>query len=192
MLIQCPNCNKTIPGTNTVCQFCQNPIPANLRAQPSKTNFKHSDDSLEAGSGLPPEKVWKIYNGLAWFWIITAGFNILLTAINAVQNPDSVSMIFVSIGIILNLVTILCGTGLLLKWEAIRSFVTTISVIKVVFGLIGLLGSAVSIIAFGLFGVIAVFFQLFDLILAAAMIWAISETERLIKLNYMDRMNRPR
>jgi hypothetical protein len=192
MLIQCPNCQKTIPATNQTCQFCQNPIPANLRAAPTKTNFKHSDDSLEAGSGLPAEKVWRIYNGLAWFWIITAGFNILSTIIYSLQKADASFLILASVGIFLNLVTILCGTGLLLRWEFIRNIVTTICVIKVLFGLFGLLGSTMSIIAFGFFGVLAVISQLFDLAISCGLIWAISETERLIKLNYLDRLGNTR
>jgi membrane-associated HD superfamily phosphohydrolase len=190
-MIKCPNCGQTIPAANTICQFCQKPIPSNLRGPVPKTNYQQDDDSLEAGSGLPPEKVWKIYTFLAWFWIVSAVWEILASLLiyPLVSGTEFEFNIVHAFQLIFGLIQILFGVGMLARWEAIRKFVTALCCIRIVFGLLGLLGNLASILVFGIFGLIVVIMRIFDLGVNAAVIWAINETERLMSL---ERLNRRR
>lgn len=183
-MIQCPQCGQTIPASNQVCQFCKAPIPPHMRGPVPKTNFQHDDDSLEVGSGLPPEKVWKIYNGLAWFWIATAALSIIFSAVFVVQKPTS--GLGAVVDIIFAMATLLIGVGLLAKNELARKAATFFCILSVVRGLLLVIGGMFSILIFGLLGVLFLIVYLFNLCLAAAMIWAVNETERLIN---WDRMN---
>lgn len=186
-MIKCPNCGQTIPASNAICQFCKNPIPVNLRAAVPKPNYKQDDDSLESGSGLPPEKVWKIYAFLAWFWIVSAVweliFGLLVTPL--MSGRDFEFTVFHGIFVLFGLIQVLFGVGLLAKWEGIRRFVTTLCVIRILFGLFALVTNLASIIIFGFFGLIAVIMKVFDLGVNAGIIWSINETERLMSLERM-------
>lgn len=188
-MIKCPNCGQTIPASNAICQFCQHAIPVNLRGAVPKPNYKQDDDSLEAGSGLPPEKVWKIYAFLAWFWILSAVweliFGLLVTPL--MSGNDFEFTIFHGVFVLFGLIQMIFGIGLLAKWEGVRRFVTALCCIRIVFGLMALFANLASIIVFGVFGLIAVIMKVFDLGVNAAMIWSINETERLMSLERMQR-----
>ncbi len=188
-MIKCPNCGQTIPASNAICQFCQNAIPANMRGPVAKPNYQHHDDSLDAGSGLPPEKVWKIYTFLAWFWIVSAIWEILFDLLISplVSGKDFEFTIFHVVGLLFCLVQILFGAGLLARWEGIRKFVTGLCCIRILFGLLSLVGAMGLIILNSILGLLMVFMTLFDLIANGAVIWAINETERLMSLERMQR-----
>lgn len=184
-MIKCPNCGNTIPASNQICQFCKNPIPVNLRAAVPKPNYKHDDDSLEAGSGLPPDKVWKIYTGLAWFWIITAGLGIMLAILSFLPKPETAGSYM--IGIIFDLITLLIGAGLLAKNEVARKAATFFCILSILRGLLLVLGGMISLLYAGIFGIPFLIVYIFNLCLAAGMIWAVNETERLMnweRMNY--------
>ena len=184
-MIKCPHCNNTIPATNQFCQFCKNPVPTELRAVAPKPNYMHDDESLESGSGLPPEKVWKIYYGLSWSWIGISIFLVLILATIALINPDAGKTTYVIMPLIMGFATIFFGFGLLKKWETLRQIVTVICILKVLTGLVALIGFMMSIILFGVFGLIFTIMQVIDLAISCSLIWAINETERLMNLERM-------
>lgn len=183
-MIQCPQCGQTILASNEICQFCKAPIPPSLRGPAPKTNYYHEEDSLEVGSGLPPDKVWKIYNGLAIFWIVTAAISIIGSAVFMVQKP--IGAIGYTVDIVFSLATLLIGVGLLAKNELARKAATFFCILSVVRGLLLVVGGMLSILVFGFFGVIFLIVYLFNLCLAMAMIWAVNETERLMNWNRMN------
>jgi hypothetical protein len=189
MIIQCPKCGQSIPNTNQVCQFCQTPIPINLRGAVQKQNLYHVEGEPQAGSGFPPETVWNVYAKLTVAWITFALLDLVLTIIVelAMTKGEIEFTPGLAIGILISVIKIILGFGLLQKWDAVRQFVSLISIIGLIRGLVTLAFSTMSIIVLGVFGLLFTIVTLFSLAINAAMIWAISETDRLIAL---DRMNR--
>lgn len=192
MLIACPKCGQTIPSSVDRCQFCGETIPANLKLRPDESVY-HDEDALQIGSGLPDEKVWKIYNGLCWFLVGLAAWNVLghfvlrplLERESAFGANEVVLIVFV-------LVQAAFGYALLQRVEWVRNVATFVMLAGTVVALLKLIGYLLSITMFGLLGVLFVILGLVELAIWGGMFWAIGETERLIERDRMLARSRPR
>lgn len=187
-LIECPNCLQRIPGHFAVCQFCNQPIPANLRKAVPKASMFQDDVDHQAGSGFSDEVVWRVYNGMAIFWMVTALWGILdVLVIRPGMAGRGIPIdVFSVLGAMIFLFRIVVAVGLLQRWEWARKVGTWISLIGIIVGLRNTLLSTVTILAFGPLGILIVLIALVDLALSAAIFWAIGETDRIMA---RDRMN---
>ncbi|MFM9872655.1 MAG: hypothetical protein ACKVQS_04210 [Fimbriimonadaceae bacterium] len=92
-------------------------------------------------------------------------------------------------GLIFDLATVIIGVGLLLKNEWIRNAATFFCILSIIRGFFLLFGGMMALLYAGIWGVPFIIGYVITMVLAAAMIWAINETERLMSL---ERLNRRR
>ncbi len=184
MIVPCPQCGQQIPATLQNCQFCGAIVSPAIR---SAARSKSGEDELEAGSGIAAAKVWKIYNGLAIFWVVSAGLSIILSAILASLNPDKAAN-YLGIDLIFNLVTVLIGLGLIFRYELARKAATFFCILSIIRGFLLVVGGMLSLLYAGLFGIPFLIIYIINILLAAAMIWAISETERIMAFDRYDQI----
>lgn len=183
-MIQCSNCNQSLPDWAKSCQFCGNDVSSVQRpAAPGKPQ--------RAPVSATPGWIWPVYYALCAYWVISGlggaadSYRTAITPVKmemfgikeTIEAPGFGSFGFI-LGITIATFKILVGIGLAARVEIARGIANFLAGLSILFGLIGLAGSAVGTLVAGAFGVLMMFLNVLDIVNGGLTIYLIGETEK--------------
>ncbi|MBS1718218.1 MAG: hypothetical protein JSS72_10860 [Armatimonadetes bacterium] len=163
-MIQCPNCNQTLPDWVQSCQFCGADTKKVVRPKPVKKQVR-------VGSGYSnPALIWGLYYFFAAWWIL-----------------DGAGLLFLSQQVrFFSTFLLVCGTlclafglGLILRIPLIRNIANYIAFIGLIGYVLDLFFSFLMMLGMGWTGLLLALFLIFNICICGAQIWVLGETDGL-------------
>ncbi len=158
-MMQCPQCQATLPDGAVSCQFCSASWAAPTR--PGRMPLTQPDPAT--GS---PAWVLPLYNLIAVWWIIDGLRNLVWTLVFRHELWG-----------LFGLIDVVMGVGLLLRIEVVRCLVNLFCFVQILFGLLGIITGLLMSGFLGFIGVLMILMNALDIAAAGLMIYLIGETE---------------
>lgn len=165
-MVNCPQCNATLPPGSVHCQFCGASFGAAPPGRPGAPGARPTGH-YAGRRGL--EWVPIAYTLVSIWWIVDGGLS--------VARGLSTGSGSISLGMIFGALTALVGLGLLLKVEFVRGIVNFLSFFQILFGLFDVVVLFFLSPIVGIWGPIGMILAFIRVGVGGLMIFLIGETE---------------
>ena len=171
-IIQCPKCQKSLPGNAGRCQFCGDPL----------TGIARPVATIKAVRPLTvaPKWVWSAYYLVAAYIAISGLLEVggaFVQAAKPVNGEAQGLGVFGIVAIVFGLISVAIGVGLAVRNEFFRGVANFLCGMRIIFGGFSLIALFPVYLVLGGFGAIMLLLKVLDIATAAFMIYLIGETD---------------
>lgn len=171
-IIQCPKCQKSLPGNAGRCHFCGDPLQNVIRpVAPIKAVRPLT---------VAPKWVWTAYYLVAAYIALSGLFEVgsaFVQAAKPVNGEPQGLGVFGIVAIVFGLISVAIGIGLAARNEFFRGVANFLCGLRILFGLFGLIVGFPIFMVLGIFGALMFLLKVLDIATAAFMIYLIGETD---------------